>query len=47
MTAHLVKKSNYLLAFLSNITNYLNISNESLQGQDQNVCCIYKCVTGN
>ncbi|XP_067131976.1 general transcription factor II-I repeat domain-containing protein 2B-like [Centruroides vittatus] len=47
LTANLVDKNFiYSLAFLTDITNYLNILNKSLQGQDQNVCCLYKYVTG-
>lgn len=47
LTANLGDK-NFLcsLAFLTDITNYLNVLNKSLQGKDQNVCCLYKHVTG-
>ena len=46
LTANLVDKNFiYSLAFLTDITNYLNILNKSLQGQDQ-MCCLYKYVTG-
>lgn len=41
LTANLVDKIFiYSLAFLTDITNYLNSLNKSLQGQDQNVAFI-------
>ncbi|GLV33430.1 hypothetical protein CBL_20169 [Carabus blaptoides fortunei] len=47
LTANLAD-TNFLcsLAFLTDITNYLNVLNKSLQGKDQNVCCLYKHVIG-